>query len=154
MIHNHEVPGSIPGPATKSKGLKIRHLRGFHSWVSFLFIKAFAQILHEFTKLRFYEKGHKKELGSGYKTATKLLADTKILLSFHFLSSLVKNKLYADYFKYPTLVFKIPMLGTWNTKEWYLKYQRMVLRIPTFGTQYTKGWHSNGTCRVLFYSLL
>jgi hypothetical protein len=152
--------------------------------VSFLFIKAFAQILHEFTKLCFYEKGHKKELGSGYKTATKLLAGTKILLSFHFLSSLVtfhfntlrisglpvttrhidsddqyfvvtvKNKLYADYFKYPTLVFKIPMLGTWNTKEWYLKYQRLVLRIPTFGTQYTKGWHSNGTCRVLFYSLL
>ena len=35
--------------------------------MSFLFIKAFAQILHEFTKLRFYEKGHKKELGSGYK---------------------------------------------------------------------------------------
>ena len=30
-----------------------------------------------------------KELGSGYKTATKLLAGTKILLSFHFLSSLV-----------------------------------------------------------------
>ena len=57
--------------------------------MSFLFIKAFAQILHEFTKLRFYEKGHKKELGSGYKTATKLLAGTKILLSFHFLSSLV-----------------------------------------------------------------
>ena len=31
MIHNHEVPGSIPGPATKRKSLDIRHLRGFHS---------------------------------------------------------------------------------------------------------------------------
>mgnify|MGYP007031179020 CR=1 FL=1 len=57
--------------------------------MSFLFIKAFAQILHEFTKICFYEKGHKKELGSGYKTATKLLAGIKILLFFHFLSSLV-----------------------------------------------------------------
>ena len=156
MIHNHEVPGSIPGPATKRKSLDIRHLRGFHSWVSFLFIKAFAQILHEFTKLCFYEKGHKKELGSGYKTATKLLAGTKILLSFHFLSSLVtfhfntlrisglpvttrridsddqyfvvtvKNKLYADYL---------------NTQLWYLKYQCLVLGIPKSGTWNTNIWY-------------
>ena len=118
--------------------------------MSFLFIKAFAQILHEFTKICFYEKGHKKELGSGYKTATKLLAGTKILLSFHFLSSLVtfhfntlrisglpvttrhidsddqyfvvtvKNKLYADYL---------------NTNIWYLEYQRLVLNIPKGGIQ-------------------
>ena len=40
----------------------------------------------------------------------------------------VKNKLYADYFKYPTLVFKIPMLGTWNTKEWYSIYQRVAFK--------------------------
>ena len=35
------------------------------------------------------KKDIKKELGSGYKTATKLLAGIKILLFFHFLSSLV-----------------------------------------------------------------
>ena len=34
MIHNHEVPGSIPGPATR---LRFRLLGGFHSWRSFLF---------------------------------------------------------------------------------------------------------------------
>ena len=32
MIHNHEVPGSIPGPATK----KIRELRS--SWLSYFFL--------------------------------------------------------------------------------------------------------------------
>ncbi len=36
-FHNHEVPGSIPGPATKLKSADIRHLGGFHSWVSFFY---------------------------------------------------------------------------------------------------------------------
>ena len=41
MIHNHEVPGSIPGPATKASKIasnERRHLGGFHSWVSFFII--------------------------------------------------------------------------------------------------------------------
>ena len=40
MIHNHEVPGSIPGPATKSKDLQIRRLEGFHLW-AFFFLYTF-----------------------------------------------------------------------------------------------------------------
>ena len=49
MIHNHEVPGSIPGPATKPKGFKIRQLGGFHSWLSFFVFRAFARHLHTAT---------------------------------------------------------------------------------------------------------
>ena len=58
--------------------------------MSFLFIKAFAQILHEFTKLCFYEKGHKKELGSGYKTDTIIFSF--FVVTRHFSLQYTKDK--------------------------------------------------------------